>query len=91
MSNTTGPQVAYFGQDASFGYPDGVSIVDFVPEHMKHMIHQHWYNFPPVNPMWHYLLGVIYIFLGFFSVTGNGLVVYLYTKSKALKTPLTSL
>ncbi|KAK3882233.1 hypothetical protein Pcinc_013373 [Petrolisthes cinctipes] len=37
--------------------------------------------------MWHYLLGVIYIFLGFFSVTGNGLVVYLYTKSKALKTP----
>ncbi|XP_071516882.1 compound eye opsin BCRH1-like [Panulirus ornatus] len=88
MANMTGPQVAYYSQnEPSFGYPDGVSIVDFVPETIKSMVHQHWYSFPPVNPMWHYLLGVIYIFLGFFSIVGNGLVIYLYTKSKALKTP----
>jgi len=88
MANATGPQVAFYGQQAAgFGYPDGMTIVDFVPENIKHMVHQHWYNYPPVNPMWHYLLGVIYIILGFFSITGNGLVIYLYSKSKALKTP----
>lgn len=86
-ANMTGPQFAFFGQDPNFGYPEGMTVVDFVPENIKHMVHKHWYNFPPVNPMWHYLLGVIYIFLGFFSITGNGLVIYLYVKSKALKSP----
>ncbi|XP_068213776.1 compound eye opsin BCRH1-like [Palaemon carinicauda] len=88
MANLTiGPHAASYSQDASFGYPAGVTIVDFVPEHIKHMVHQHWYSFPPVNPMWHYLLGVMYMILGFFSITGNGLVIYLYIKSKELKTP----
>ncbi|XP_064091261.1 compound eye opsin BCRH1-like [Macrobrachium nipponense] len=88
MANyTSGPSMEYYSQDVTFGYPAGVTIVDFVPEHIKHMVHQHWYSFPPVNPMWHYLLGVVYIFLGFFSIVGNGLVIYLYMKSKELKTP----
>jgi len=51
------------------------------------MIHPHWENFPPVNPMWHYLLGVIYIILGVASFTGNGIVIYLYLKVKSLRTP----
>nr|XP_027224878.1 compound eye opsin BCRH1-like [Penaeus vannamei] len=82
MANATGPQMAYYGQQmGTFGYPEGMTVVDFVPETIKHMVHEHWYNYPPVNPMWHYLLGVIYIFLGFFSTTGNGLVIYLYMKA----------
>ncbi|XP_064091417.1 compound eye opsin BCRH2-like [Macrobrachium nipponense] len=89
MSNATLPQFSYYAshQNVYFGYPENVKIVDFVPEHMKHMIHQHWYSFPPVNPMWHYLLGVIYVLLGFFSITGNGLVVYLFIVAKGLKSP----
>ncbi|KAK7075553.1 Melanopsin [Halocaridina rubra] len=87
MTNATGPSMAFYGQEASFGYPAGMTVVDFVPEEIKHLVHQHWYSFPPVNPMWHYLLGVIYIFLGFFSIVGNGLVIYLFMKSKELKSP----
>jgi len=90
MANLTGPQAAYYGygsSSAEFGYPEGMTVVDFVPENIKHLVHEHWYNFPPVNPMWHYLLGVIYIFLGFFSIVGNCLVVYLYMKAPQLKTP----
>lgn len=64
------------------GYPEGMTVVDFVPAEVKHMVLQHWYSFPPVNPMWHYLLGVIYIFLGFFSIVGNGMVIYLYLNAK---------
>ena len=62
MSNITGePSLAYrtaAGADVqmTWGYPPGVSIVDFVPEDMKSTIHPHWNKFPPVNPMWHYLL-----------------------------------
>lgn len=71
----------------TFGYPEGSSIVDVVPEAIKHLVHPHWANYPPVNPMWHYLLGVIYIFMGFFSFFGNGTVIYLYFKVKKLRTP----
>jgi len=88
MNFTTGPFAeAYGAGDATFGYPAGMSQLDLVPEHMKHLVHQHWAQFPPVNPMWHYLLGVIYIILGFFSFAGNGCVMYLYLHHKNLQTP----
>ncbi|XP_045137352.1 compound eye opsin BCRH2 [Portunus trituberculatus] len=88
MANSTGPQMAFYGsQDMTYGYPEGVTIVDFVRPEIKPYVHQHWYNYPPVNPMWHYLLGVIYLFLGFISIIGNGLVIYLFAKCQALRTP----
>lgn len=57
-------------------------MADFVPDRVKHMVLDHWYNYPPVNPMWHYLLGVVYLSLGVISIAGNGLVIYLYMKSQ---------
>nr|AMH38606.1 opsin Rh1 [Platyeriocheir formosa] len=88
MANATGPQMAFYGTGAAtFGYPEGMTVADFVPDRVKHMVLDHWYNYPPVNPMWHYLLGVVYLALGVISIAGNGLVIYLYMKSQALKTP----
>jgi len=74
-------------QEVTFGYPAGVTIADLAPDHLKPYIDKHWYNFPPVNPMWHYVLGLIYIFLLFFSISGNGLVVYLFNKHAPIRTP----
>ena len=54
-----------------WGFPAGVSIVDLVPEDMIEMVHPHWKQFPPVNPMWHPLLGLIYVILGITSITGK--------------------
>jgi len=76
-----------YGQQFDFQPPSGVSLTDVVPDHMKHLIHKHWDQFPPVNPMWHYILGVGYIFLGFASFFGNGVVIYLFLKVKKLQTP----
>jgi len=88
MSNMSGPQAeAYAAPGASFGYPEGVKVTDMVPEHMRHLIHPHWDSFPPVNPMWHYLLGVIYLILGAISIFGNGMVLLLFMKNKNLRTP----
>merc|ERR1719495_2623597 len=94
MANFTGePQAAAligasaYSQQATFGWPEGMTLVDLAPDHLKPYIDQHWYNFPPVNPMWHYVLGLVYIFLLFFSISGNGLVVYLFNKHTPLQTP----
>lgn len=76
-----------YGQPVQFTFPAGSSLTDVVPAAIKPLIHSHWEQFPPVNPMWHYLLGVIYIFLGFASLMGNGTVIYLYLKVKKLRTP----
>nr|CAH0102306.1 unnamed protein product [Daphnia galeata] len=90
--NQTGVQaLAYRSgeQHMTWGFPPGVSLVDLdlVPEDMKALTHPHWNKFPPVNPMWHYLLGLVYIILGATSITGNGLVLHLFLKTKDLKTP----
>ncbi|XP_076030491.1 compound eye opsin BCRH1-like [Oratosquilla oratoria] len=88
LINGTGPRaMAYGAHDFSFGYPEGVTVVDIVPDTIRHLIHDHWSNYPPVNPMWHYLLGVIFVFLFICSCSGNGLVMYLVVKNKNLRTP----
>jgi len=88
MSNESWPQAqAYGSSQMSFGYPDGVKVTDLVPEQIRHLIHPHWDTFPPVNPMWHYLLGLIYLILGTISMFGNGMVILLFLKNKNLRSP----
>nr|ADN96757.1 long wavelength-sensitive visual pigment [Dione moneta] len=76
---------AWGGQMAAFGSNE--TVVDKVLPDMLHLIDAHWYQFPPMNPLWHGLLGFVIGVLGFISVTGNGMVVYIFTTTKSLKTP----
>jgi len=88
MANITGPQAMAYGADEfTFGYPAGTSIIDIQPDYMKAIINPHWGQFPPVNPMWHYLLGCLYIFIVFFAVTGNFMVIWLFNKHAPIRTP----
>ncbi|XP_068202943.1 compound eye opsin BCRH2-like [Palaemon carinicauda] len=73
--------------DYNFGYPPGVSLMDLIPDEVKPMIHDHWSKFPPVNPMWHYLLAGVYVILGILSFFGNGIVMYLFSTKKTLRSP----
>ncbi|XP_042857316.1 compound eye opsin BCRH1-like, partial [Penaeus japonicus] len=84
--NVTVP-MAYRGGGVSFGYPEGFTLMDLVPDDVKPLVHPHWSKFPPVNPMWHYLLAGIYMILGFLSFFGNGLVMYLFLCKKSLRSP----
>lgn len=86
-SDNTSIALPYRGGGVSFGYPEGYTLMDMVPDNVKPLIHSHWSNFPPVNPMWHYLLGVIFLILGFFSFFGNGIVIYLFSCKKSLRSP----
>ncbi|XP_045595320.1 compound eye opsin BCRH2 [Procambarus clarkii] len=77
---------AYKG-GVTFGYPEGFTLMELMPEDVKPLIHIHWSKFPPVNPMWYYLLASICIILGILSFLGNGLVIYLFSCTRSLRSP----
>lgn len=63
------------------------TVVDKVPQEMLTLVDAHWYQFPPMNPLWHSILGVaIFTFL-IIALLGNICVIYIFTKTKALRTP----
>ncbi|NP_001301044.1 lateral eye opsin-like [Limulus polyphemus] len=82
IGNSTAPRSSGW-----WSYDPGLSVRDTAPENIKHLISDHWSKFPAVNPMWHYLLGLIYIVLGIASLTGQSVVLYLFAKTKPLRTP----
>jgi len=45
------------------------------------------YQFPPLNPLWHAILGFVIGVLGCISVVGNGMVIYIFCSTKSLRTP----
>nr|BAQ54859.1 opsin, long-wavelength sensitive type [Anax parthenope] len=63
------------------------TVVDMVLADMLPSIDPHWYQFPPMNPLWHGLLGFVIGVLGFVSWTGNGVVLYIFSTTKSLRTP----
>lgn len=72
-------------QDNSYyPYMRNATVVDTVPKEILHMIHDHWYQFPPLNPLWHSLLGLAMILLGIISVIGNGMVIYIMGFTKVI-------
>ncbi|XP_068623750.1 opsin-1-like [Battus philenor] len=74
------------GQLAEYGAGNH-TVVDKVLPEMLHLVDPHWYQFPPMNPLWHCLLGLTIGVLGFISMAGNGMVIYIFTVTKNLKTP----
>lgn len=64
-----------------------MTVVDKVPPDMLHMVDAHWYQFPPMNPLWHSILGFTIFWLGCLSVIGNFMVILIFTSTKTLRTP----
>jgi len=79
--------MAYGADSMTFGYPPGTSIIDIQPDYMKAIINPHWAKFPPVNPMWHYVLGMLYVILVSLSISGNFIVIWLFNKHAPIRTP----
>lgn len=76
-----------FTEAFSNPYEGNSSIVDNLPTNMLYMIHEHWYNYPPMKSIWHILLGITITMLGIISVSGNGIVLYLMATVKKLRSP----
>lgn len=86
------PHFAAFQQQSwsnqmSVGQFGNVTVADTVPAEMLYLVDPHWYQFPPMNPLWHSILGFVMCVLTFISVMGNGCVIYIFTSTKGLRTP----
>lgn len=84
----SGPHYAAWGATPAARTGGGnVTVVDSVLPDMLHMVDAYWYQFPPMNPLWHAILGFMIGVLGVVSVIGNGMVIYIFSSTKALRTP----
>ncbi|XP_042221440.1 rhodopsin-like [Homarus americanus] len=63
------------------------TVVDTVPKEILHMVDAHWYQFPPMNPLWYGLLMLFMIVMGFLSVAGNFVVIWVFMNTKSLRSP----
>nr|QWV42627.1 long wavelength sensitive opsin [Mordella albosuturalis] len=87
MSVMGDPNFIAWAAQRSGGYGGNLSVVDKATPDMLHLIDPHWYSFPPMNPLWYGILGFTIGVLGFVSIMGNGMVVYIFSSTKALRTP----
>jgi len=71
-------------------YPEGATHLDGIPAELtgpNGIYDPHWAQFPPQHPLIMHVIGFLYGFLWFFSALGNGLVIYIFLKVSALRTP----
>lgn len=84
MDTFTGP--IFMAQRSAFGFSNQ-TVVDKADPEIHHMIDPYWYQFPPMNPLWYGILGFVIFCLGFVSICGNGMVVFIFISTKSLRTP----
>jgi r-opsin len=63
------------------------TVVDMASKEILHLVDPHWYQFPPLNPMWYGLLGFMIFCLGCLSLIGNLIVVWVFMNTKSLRSP----
>lgn len=57
------------------------------PDDYMSYVDPYWKSFEAPNPYAHYMLGFLYIILTICSLIGNGVVVWIFTTTKSLRTP----
>ncbi|XP_057371066.1 opsin, ultraviolet-sensitive-like [Daphnia carinata] len=57
------------------------------PEDYMSYVHPYWKTFEAPNPFLHYTLGFFYIIFMFCALMGNGVVIWIFTSCKSLRTP----
>ncbi|KAL7022786.1 hypothetical protein ACKWTF_012384 [Chironomus riparius] len=72
-------------QLGSFG--SNLTVLDLVRPEMRHLVSDYWGQFPPMNPLWHSILGFTIFCIGIVSMIGNYVVISVFTSTKSLRTP----
>lgn len=78
----------HIGEPSFQAYGSGnLTVVDMVTPDMQHLVNPYWNQFPPMNPLWHGILGFFMTVLGVMSISGNFVVIYIFSTTKSLRTP----
>lgn len=67
--------------------PGNLTIVDNVLPDMLPLVDAHWYQFPPLNPLWHNIIALAIFLIGTVAMIGNYFVLNIFMTTKALRTP----
>lgn len=76
-----------FGKTVYTNPYGNLSVIDTAPENMLSLINSHWYSFPPLHRTWYLLIASFLIVTTVIAVTGNLLVIYLFSTNKSLRSP----
>ncbi|CAG9766022.1 unnamed protein product [Ceutorhynchus assimilis] len=87
MSAMGEPIFATWAAQRAAGFGGNLTVVDKVPPEILHMVDSYWYQFAPMNPLWHGILGFVIGALGLVSIIGNGMVMYIFLSTPGLRTP----
>nr|ANN11824.1 long wavelength sensitive opsin 1 [Chrysobothris lateralis]ANN11828.1 long wavelength sensitive opsin 1 [Chrysobothris lateralis]APY20574.1 long wavelength sensitive opsin 1 [Chrysobothris lateralis] len=88
MSVVGGPTfVAWAARRVASNDISNMSVVDKALPEMLPLIDVHWYQFPPLDPMWHCIQGFVIATLACLCISGNGMVIYIFSTTKSLRTP----
>jgi r-opsin len=69
------------------GFVGNMTIVDKVAPDMLFMVDAHWYQFPPLNPLWLNIIAFAIFVIGSVAMIGNYFVLNIFTTTKGLRTP----
>lgn len=64
------------------GGSGNMSVVDKVLPDMLHLVDPYWYQFPPMNPLWHSILGFVMFVVGVTGIIGNYVVISVFSTTK---------
>merc|ERR1711872_337275 len=82
-----GSDVIYMDSSYNLFYPKGANQLFDIPEEVMPVINQHWAQFPPQHPLIPHIFGILFFFLWMVNFVGNGLVIFIFLKTKSLRTP----
>eukprot|EP00094_Tigriopus_californicus_P004155 TCALIF_04003-PA protein Name:"Similar to Compound eye opsin BCRH2 (Hemigrapsus sanguineus)" AED:0.27 eAED:0.27 QI:0/0.4/0.18/0.81/1/1/11/0/584 len=80
------PQI-FLDENYNLHYPPGAKHTDAASDDVLAVTHEHWTQFPPVHPFIQHFFGILFFVLWVISVSGNGLVIFIFLKIKTLRTP----
>jgi len=63
------------------------TVVDAAPQELLPLIDPHWYQYPPMNPLWYSILGFMITVIGVLAFSGNLMAIYIFMTTKQLRTP----
>jgi len=70
-----------------FALPDTFTLFNYANDDVRKFLHPHWHNFMAIHPMWYYFLGLLYFIVGACAITGNFIVLKIFSTYPALRTP----
>ena len=90
MANLTGDAVVAMAQKQAFDpwvLPDTFTLYAYAPEDIRSFLHPHWHSYKALHPAWYYFLGLMYLVIGTCAVAGNAVVLKIFSRFPALRTP----